>query len=172
MCHIQWSVQLAVAANNTTISKVMWHFLTHLERVSKEERFLPSYSLFLLYPYTWNVRGLWESQLGHFDAQSLIFCRVLTGLNTLKCNVFHTAEQVARGCPVGQTSNQTYGKLTFLNYSERRQHSGCLPWDLAVISPIIKMGARLWSNVAAPDRLSTMPTSRSCQTRDWTMDST
>ena len=49
------------------------------------------------------------------------------------------AEHVARGCPVGQTGPQTYGRL-FVDYSERRFHSGCLSWDLTVISPIIKMG--------------------------------
>jgi hypothetical protein len=56
MCHIQWSVQMAVATNNTTISKIMWDFLTYLERVSTEKNFLPSYSLFLLYPYIWTSK--------------------------------------------------------------------------------------------------------------------
>jgi len=35
------------------------------------------------------------------------------------------AGHVARGCPVGQTDPQTYGRL-FVDYSDRRLHSGCL----------------------------------------------
>ena len=68
-----------------------------------------------------------------------------------------TAEHVARGCPVGQTGPQTYGRLTFVCYSERRQQSGCLSWDMAVISPIIRMEVRLPGHVAVPDWSSTMP---------------
>jgi hypothetical protein len=37
-----------------------------------------------------------------------------------------TAEHVAGGCPVGQTDPQTYVILIFVDYSERRQQSGCL----------------------------------------------